>query len=151
MRPGDQRGYAYLAVLLAITILGISMSVTGSVWYETSRREKEVELLFAGDQFRRAIQQYYESSPGPKRYPATLEDLLVDPRYPGTRRYLRRLYRDPLTGKAQWGLLIAPEGGIMGVHSQGQGRPQKQTGFPAPYGSFEARARYSDWEFTYRP
>lgn len=108
-------------------------------------------MLFVGDQLRRAIQQYYESSPGTKKYPVTLDNLLLDPRYPGTRRYLRRLYRDPMTGKAQWGQVMAPEGGIMGVHSLGSDVPLKQTGFATQFSGFEGKSKYSEWLFVYRP
>lgn len=144
MRVGKQTGFAYLAVLLAVTILGIALVAAEVVWRESNRREKEAELLFVGEQFRKAIQQYYESSPGRKAYPTSLESLLLDPRYPGTRRYLRRLYPDPISGHPNWGLIMAPEGGVMGVHSLGVGMPIKQEGFPATLVGFEKRANYSD-------
>ena len=31
--------------------------------------------------------------------------------------YLRKLYRDPVTNQQQWGIILAPEDGIMGVQS----------------------------------
>lgn len=144
-------GYAYLAVLIVIVILGITMTAASSSWTQTRQREKESDLLFVGDQFRRAIQQYYESSPGIKKYPASLDSLLLDPRYPSQRRYLRRIYRDPMTSQATWGLITAPEGGVMGVHSLGTGTPLKQSGFPIDYRAFEGRGSYTDWQFVHRP
>lgn len=151
MRPGREHGYAYLAVLLAITTLGVSLVATSTVWHEAGQREKEAELLFIGDQYRRAIQQYYESSPGPKTYPASLDSLLLDPRYPGTRRYLRRPYRDPMTSKTAWGQVMAPEGGIMGIHSLRSEAPLKRDGFSTQLYGLEHKNRYSDWVFSYRP
>lgn len=151
MRAGKQAGLAYLSVLLAVTILGIALVAAEIVWRESMRREKEAELLFVGEQFRKAIQQYYESSPGRKTYPTSLESLLLDPRYPGTRRYLRRLYPDPMTGQPNWGLIMSPEGGVMGVHSLGTGFPIKQGGFPTSPSALEKRGSYPEWNFVYRP
>jgi hypothetical protein len=56
-----------------------------------------------------------------------------------------------MTGKAQWGLIDAPEGGIMGVYSLSQAQPVKSGGFAARDSDFTDAARYSDWRFTYRP
>ena len=151
-RVGRQHaGYAYLAVLLVIFALGVALSATSSLWHHASQREREAELLFVGEQYRKAIQQYYESSPGDKKYPTSLNLLLLDPRYPGMRRYLRRLYRDPLTGKGGWGMVMAPEGGVMGVYSQSEGSPIKQRGFAPALSGFEDAGRYADWQFVYRP
>jgi type II secretory pathway pseudopilin PulG len=147
-----EQGVAYLALLIAIAIIGIGLVATGVVWSEASQREKERELLFVGDQFRRAIQQYYESGVLEKKYPPTLSVLLHDPRFPGTRRYLRRIYRDPMTGTAEWGLLLAPEGGIMGVYSlRDDVVAQKRTNFPQRLAALEGKARTSEWVFTYVP
>lgn len=115
------------------------------------RRERERELLFVGEQFRRAIQQHYENSPGTKRYPPSLEALLMDRRSPAVRRYLRRMYRDPMTGSDQWGLSVAPEGGIMGVYSLADGVPLRQAGFPGKQEHFEGARSYREWLFAYRP
>ena len=42
------------------------------------------ELLHVGNEYRKAIERYYLS--GPRQYPRTLADLLMDPRQPGTAR-----------------------------------------------------------------
>lgn len=147
-----EQGVAYLALLIAIAIVGIGLAAAGVVWSEASQREKERELLFVGEQFRRAIQQYYESGVLEKRYPPTLEVLLQDPRFPGIRRYLRRIYRDPMSGTTQWGLLRAPDGGIMGVHSLRDGIvAQQRTNFPQRLEGLEGKAHTSEWVFTYMP
>jgi hypothetical protein len=108
-------------------------------------------LLFVGLQFRRAIQQYYENSPGQKKYPPTLDALLLDERMPTIRRYLRRPFRDPLTNGREWGLVLAPQGGIIGVHSLAEGRPIKQENFPAELDWQGGKRRYIEWQFIYLP
>jgi len=147
----SQRGMAYLALLIAVAVMGVGLAATASLWHEARQREKERELLFVGEQFRRAIQQYYENSLGIKKYPMALEELLQDWRYPGTRRYLRQMYRDPLTNDAKWGLVMAPQGGIMGVYSLGKGVPIKQAGFEAILAALEGKQSYAEWGFIYIP
>ena len=67
----------------------------------SDQRAREGELLYVGNLYRDAIRQYSESTPaGARPYPDRLDDLLRDPRYPVVRRYLRRPYPDPFTGRA---------------------------------------------------
>lgn len=97
-------GFTYIGLLIFIALMGIALAGTGMVWHAQVRREQERELLFVGDQFRRAIGQYYERSPGGgKHFPQSLDDLLLDKRYVATQRYLGRVYPDPITGKTEWG------------------------------------------------
>jgi type II secretory pathway pseudopilin PulG len=144
-------GFTYIGLLIFIALMGIALAGTGVIWHTESRREKERELLFVGDQFRRAIGLYYERTPGAKQFPKALEDLLLDRRYPNTQRYLRRLYDDPVGGTSEWGLVRGPEGRIVGVHSLSEAEPLKRAGFPLKYEEFKGAARYSEWRFMYVP
>ncbi|AZQ51005.1 type II secretion system protein [Burkholderia cenocepacia] len=157
MRRGDrrgglrgQRGIAYLGVLMLVAALGLGMTQAARIWTTVQQREREAQLLFVGDQFRAAIATYYNAAGG-SRYPASLDALLEDRRALPTVRHLRRLYADPLTGSAQWGLVKAPDGGIMGVFSEAPGRPLKRQGFPARYDAFGDSGAYSEWAFVYLP
>jgi type II secretory pathway pseudopilin PulG len=142
-----QSGYTYVAMLLAVAAIGIGLAAAGIVWSQASQRAKERELLFVGDQFRRAIERYYERSPGVKRYPAALADLVSDKRFPSPERHLRRIYSDPLTGKAEWTLIEAPGGGIMGVKSTSNAVPIKNAAFARRDRTFEGAKTYQEWEF----
>jgi hypothetical protein len=102
-------------------------------------------------QYRWAIQQYYETSPGNKQYPQTLASLLLDERSPNIRRYLRRPWRDPLNNSPEWGLIPAPTGGIMGVYSLATGAPIKQANFPEVLNWQGGKTSYADWQFIYLP
>lgn len=145
------RGFTYIGLLIIVAIIGIVTAASVSVGSVMQRRDAEEELLFIGQQFRRAFQLYYESTPaGHSRHPAALTDLLKDPRYPNTRRYLRRIYVDPITGKDDWLTVAAPEGGIMGVRSSSQRRPIKLANFPAEFHAFENQESYAHWVFFYR-
>ena len=143
-------GFTYIGLLLLVAAMGVSLTVVSQVWQTKQKREREDELLFIGNQFRRAIEYYYVSTPGgAARFPRSLEDLLRDPRVPGVRRYLRRIYRDPMTGRNEWGLVKTGDV-IVGVHSLSEEAPLKKRGFRYADRSFEDRARYSDWVFVTR-
>lgn len=157
MPTGRQGGFAYMMILILIVIMGMGLTMVGTQWDLARQREREQELLSSGNQIRRAIERYYQQDAvGMKRYPAALDDLLKDPRLSRPERYLRRPLRDPITG-ADWGLVVAPEGGIMGVFSKSEQMPLKRANFHAPDQIFEAIAlqrgdqlRYTDWQFVYR-
>jgi type II secretory pathway pseudopilin PulG len=146
-----QAGFTLLGALLLVAALGGGLAAYGELAVHAAQREKEQELLFVGNQFRRAIASYYEKSPGAKRLPRSLEELVEDKRFPTPQRHLRRLYADPVTGKAQWGVIPGPDGGIMGVHSLSEARPIKDGGFAARDRIFEGSGRYADWHFSYVP
>jgi type II secretory pathway pseudopilin PulG len=140
-------GFTYLTILFVVAFMGISLAVAGQVWHTQAMRNREAELLYAGNQYRQAIGRYYIS--GPRQYPRALEDLLRDPRQPGTVRYLRKLYLDPVTGKSEWGIVKAPDGGVMGVYSTSGDKPVKTGGFTVVNAAFENAEKYSDWRFVY--
>ena len=149
MRPSRRAGgFTYLTALFLVALLGVGLALTGEVWRTTAQREREAQLLYVGDQYRRAIERYYLS--GPAQYPRALRDLLKDERQLRTSRYLRKLYRDPITGSGEWGLVKTPAGEIVGVYSLSDAKPLKTSGFAAGY-DFSAATKYSDWQFTYQP
>ena len=157
--PGRCAGFTYIGLLVAIVLFGLGSVGAARVLASAERLEKEKELLFVGAQFRAAIASYYTAVPDAGRYPPTLADLLQDPRFPGLRRHLRRVFIDPITGTAEWGLVQAPQGGIMGVYSLSTREPAKRANFEVPNDSFSAVARvvnpetysYKDWQFVYLP
>lgn len=141
-----QTGFTYLGLLFAVAIIGITLAAVGVVWSTQSRRDREAELLFIGDQIRQAVGRYYEIG---GVYPHSLADLLEDKRVPVPRRFLRRLYPDPMTGSADWELIRAAGGGIMGVASSSQQKPIKVAGFPLADAAFEKADCYCAWKFIY--
>ncbi len=148
---GKSPGFTYLSLLFIIIVMGLAAGGAAQVWSTSAKRDAEAELLFRGMQIRGAIGMYYEQSPGAKAYPKTLEDLLKDPRYPAAKRYLRRLYDDPFTGKPDWEPIKAPDGGIIGVRSNSEKEPYKKKNFPQGLAGFEDRTSYRDWGFVYVP
>ena len=145
-----ERGFTYLTALFIIAILSAGLALIGEMWHTSRLREKEAELLFVGNEYRKAIARYYLSGPQ-RQYPRSLSELIKDPRQPGTVRHLRRLYADPITGAAEWGLVKAPDGGIAGVHSLSEDAPLKTGGFALRDAALEGKGKYSEWQFVFAP
>ena len=146
-------GFTYIGALILVVVTGIALTSASTYWSTKVRREREAELLFRGEQIRKAIGSYYEKAPPgwAKSYPSRLEDLLKDPRYMKVVRHLRRIYRDPMTEDGQWGLVLDSKGRIKGVYSKSKEKPMKIGGFPKGYEGFEKAKTYQDWKFVYKP
>ncbi len=98
-KNGEQ-GFAMLIVfLLAAAIALMLYQQMPRVAFE-SEREKEALLQGRGKQYVRAIQLYYVAF---KKYPTKIEDL----ENTNNKRFLRRRYIDPMTGKDEWRLIHA--------------------------------------------
>jgi type II secretory pathway pseudopilin PulG len=147
-----QGGFTFIGVLIAVAVFGVGLAGLAQVWSLNVQREREQELLFVGEQYRAAIVSYASATPpGKPRYPRELGDLLDDRRHVVTRRHLRQLYPDPLTGQADWETVLAPDGGILAVHSRHAGTPIKAGNFPGQFATFERAASYRDWVFGAPP
>ena len=143
-----ERGTALLTLLVAVVLLGLAAAKAGQSLAALMQREREDELLWRGQQYRQAIASYYGVKQG--MYPARLEDLLKDPRFPGTVRHLRRLYLDPMTGK-EWEPVKDPAEKLIGVRSTSELTPFRQAGFPKVLENLDGKTKYSEWEFVFIP
>ena len=144
MRRGA-RGFSLLAIMFVVAAIGIGAGAAMESWRTSMQREREAELIHVGREFREAIRGYFESG---RQYPESLESLVKDPRSQLVRRYLRRIYPDPVTGKSEWGLVVLNEK-IVGVASLSEAAPLKVDGFDPTEASFKDKERYSQWRFTH--
>jgi type II secretory pathway pseudopilin PulG len=152
-RPRRSDGFTYLGLIILVAIIGIASAATLQMGSVVQRRAAEEELLEIGDEFRNALISYANATPaGQKRGPASLQELLKDPRYPNPKRHLRKLYADPITGKDQWGIVEAIDGsGIVGVHSLSEATPIKIDKFESAFLDFAGKTSYRDWRFMIAP
>lgn len=142
---GDRRsprGIVYPMLLGAIMIIGIATAGVAELWTVQVKREKEAELLFRLGEYRRAIIRYRADH---NRLPKELKDLLEDRTQLQTKRYLRRLYPDPMTGKADWKLKLVVDragvvSGIEDVNSTSADKPLRT--LP---GKKAENSTYKDW------
>ena len=139
-------------VLAAVVVVGILADAAVGLSSHVARANREAELLFRGQAYQRAIQNYYMAGQSTKAYPRRLDDLAKDPRFPN-RRYIRALYPDPMAngGKGEWLLIRAADGGISGVASTSTEEPFKKTNFPKGLEKFYQAKSYTDWVFEYVP
>jgi type II secretory pathway pseudopilin PulG len=138
-------------LLIVIALSGLGLTAVSGVWRHEAQREREAELLFAGREFRNAFAAYNQAHGGTaEAFPRQLEDLLEDRSGPAPRRFLRRVYADPMSGKADWGLVRTPGGGIRGVYSRSEAAPVRQV-LPADLELAEGAAMYSEWKFAALP
>jgi type II secretory pathway pseudopilin PulG len=83
-----ERGYAMAALLVGMSIMAVLMSAALPVWTHYTKREREEELIWRGQQYARAValwQRKYANT-----YPPTV-DVLVE------QKFLRKKYKDPIT------------------------------------------------------
>ncbi len=93
--PRHQRGLMYLWMLFLIFLLGLGLGKSLEVYSAMVAREKAADKKYAARQMEKAVDAFYEASPGSvKQYPEDAGDLLLDPRHLTTRRYLRSPLRE---------------------------------------------------------
>lgn len=144
-RAARQRGLVLLALLIALMLMSIALAGALDVWSLQRRREDERQLLFAGDQYRKAIVRYYRLA---RVYPQTVDDLLDDNRFVKPAHHLRRAYPDPITGQNDWAFLWRDDR-FFGVYSNSDQATVKRAGFPTRYMDFEGEETYRKWKFLY--
>jgi type II secretory pathway pseudopilin PulG len=150
-RRRREGGYTYLFVMFLVVLTGLAATAVTHQWKTEIRREREAELLFRGDQIRQAIGLYYLQAHGGSvhAFPRSLDDLIKDSSSSATHRYLRQLYKDPITGED---FELVKEGDyIKGVRSTSTAEPIKVGNFSQDDQSFAGKTSYHDWVFIYQP
>src|SRR5437763_6006873 len=88
----NERGYILLTLTLVMALMVIfAAAIVPTIAFEI-RRDREEEMIHRGVQYSRAIRAYYKKF---GRYPTKIEDLEST----NQMRFLRKRYKDPLTGK----------------------------------------------------
>lgn len=138
-------------MLIVVALLAAAASTLATRWADEVRREREQDLLRVGDAIAGAIASYRRASgTAVRRYPPALEDLLEDRRAFGTLRHLRQVYPDPVHRGAAWGLVRAPDGGVMGVYSLSVEAPMRRVPVKLRHVDLPAAAQYAQWLFVPR-
>jgi type II secretory pathway pseudopilin PulG len=101
-----ESGYVLLAVMLTLTLMLIAMAIEAPRIAQQIKREKEEELVHRGKDYATAVKRFVHKSGG--RYPASIEQL-EDTNHI---RFLRKKYKDPMTGEADWKMVHVGEAQI---------------------------------------
>jgi len=150
MRSDRQAGFTYLGLIIFVAIIGLVGAATLKIGSLLQRAAAEEELLEIGAAFSAALDSYAAATPrGASPYPPSMAELLKDPRSPAVRRHLRKVYADPLTGKAEWGIVYLGGGetGIVAVHSLSHARPLKIANFDSRFKGLDNKEDISEWRF----
>lgn len=94
----SEEGFILLMVLFLVVLLLIALAVAAPKVAVSIRRDKEIELIHRGEQYKRAIKLYYRKFGS---YPTSIDQLLDT----NNIRFLRKRYTDPITGKDDWRLI----------------------------------------------
>ena len=149
--PAGQAGFGWLLVLAMLTVASAGASVVVARWVDESSRLREQELLRVGNLYARALAAYRRASPGSeRRFPSELSQLLQDDRFVGTRRHLRELYPDPITGRLDWVLVRDGRGDIEGLRSRSDAAPWARVPLQLVDTDLGPAQRYMDWIFKPR-
>ena len=166
----SSRGYTLVALMIGLTIMAILVAAVLPLASTEAQRDKEDELVFRGFQYAEGVRGFRRRY---GRYPNTLKEM-----YEVRPRTLRKLWKDPITNSANWGLVSLttgvplpgtgtppPPGG--GATPTPAPTPQPTPGFGAPpatttgpvigvyslskkkaFRLFNGRDVYDEWKFT---
>src|SRR4029077_11224823 len=131
-RRQAEDGYILLTLMLVVALMAIfTLAVTIPIKFEI-QRDQEQEMIHRGVQYTRAIRAYYKKF---GRYPTRLEDLDNT----NNLRFLRKRYKDPITGQdfrllpfGEQGVTLA--GGIAGGSIPGASPAGSPGGLNSPGG-----------------
>jgi type II secretory pathway pseudopilin PulG len=125
----EQRGYAMAALLVGLSVMSVMMAVALPVWSHATRREREEELIWRGEQYKRAIMLFQRKFAN--TFPPNI-DVLVD------QKFLRKKYKDPITGDNFQIIPVGaavPQGGVGGAPPGGRPGSGTNTGAGGGLGS----------------
>jgi general secretion pathway protein G len=156
-RPTTESGFTLLELIITLTIIAVLAAGSIPVARNMIKREKEMELRRTLRELRKAIDSYKIACEsglvGPldrkvedECYPQTME-ILVEGIHPpnkgdSTIRFLRRIPKDPFTGKADWGMRSVQDDA--GSSSWG-GQNIYDVYSKAPGTALDGKTRYKDW------
>src|SRR5215472_17970143 len=91
-------GYAFVVLIVSMTVMLIALAAALPSVYHESQREKEEELIFRGNEYARAIWLFQRQF---QRYPKSVDELIRT----NNLRFLRHSYKDPMNPKGKWRLV----------------------------------------------
>lgn len=138
-----EQGYVLMTMLLFVALLAIGATAAIERIDMQVKRDREEEMIHRGVQYSRAIRNFVKKM---GRYPTSIEDLQST----NNLRFLRKRYKDPITGKdfkllhmgdiqsiTSPGLAGATPVAAMGANGpQGQSSPQAGFAQPGATGGF---------------
>jgi len=104
IKPDRSSAFTLIELLVVMAIIAMLLSLTMPRYFHSVDKSKEAALHSDLSGFRDAIDKYYGDN---GKYPDTLEELV-------TKKYLRDIPPDPLTGSNLTWVVVAPQGSVQG-------------------------------------
>ena len=102
-----------MAVLFLVALVLLTLAIAAPKMAQSIQRDRELELIHRGEQYKRAIKLYYAKF---HAYPSSIDQLVNTNQV----RFLRKRYTDPMTGKDDWKIIHFGEAHVktMGLFGQ---------------------------------
>src|SRR5437762_10236869 len=107
MKHRKDAGFSLAALIFIATAVSILLSAAYPAYQMQAKRQTEEELIFRGEEYARAIQKFYRKF---GVYPPSIDALVQT----NGIRFLRRVYKDPITGKDFRTISIDANGTLIG-------------------------------------
>jgi type II secretory pathway pseudopilin PulG len=122
-----EEGFLLMGVLVLVLVLSISLAIAAPKIAQEMQRDKEAEYYHRGQQYARAIRLFYNKT---GHYPTDIAQLEKTDEI----RFLRKRYRDPITGSSNWRLIHQGEAKsqLMGLFGQPYAGQIPGASTPAP-------------------
>ncbi|MBZ5533014.1 MAG: hypothetical protein LAO20_16410 [Acidobacteriia bacterium] len=119
-----EKGYVLVSVMLLITVMIIAMSMQINSIVQQIKRDREEELVYRGKDYARAVKRFYHKQ---GVYPSSVDQLLNT----NNLRFLRKKYKDPITGEEEWHLVRLGEAQVK-IPAPNPNMPNTLTPSPLP-------------------
>src|SRR5262249_6317906 len=105
-----EAGFAIATLIVFASVIAILAAAAIPVYQMRAQRERELECIFRGEEYMRAIIKYQRKF---KTYPPTIDALLNTDGI----RFVRRQYKDPITGEDFRIITVNPDGSVVGSNT----------------------------------
>src|SRR5262245_22682508 len=116
-RAPSDAGFSLAALIVIVSVISILLAAAVPSYQMRVRRDQEAELIFRGEEYVRAIQKYQRRF---NANPPSIDALLST----NGIRFLRREYKDPISGEAFRLISVNPDGSLVGANTVTVGSAQ---------------------------
>ena len=95
---GGREGFVLLSLLFFVAAIAIQVAISLPEAAMQAQRVRDERLIYRGKEYKRAVQLYFRKH---QKYPEKIDNLEET----NGQRFLRRRYKDPLTGEDEWRLI----------------------------------------------